>query len=112
MNGEIGTYTFLPWLRQGIANKIQSGDLDASVKTRASITVNLNLKGTDGEGGDVSAAVPRQVALYGPGDIVGIESAAIIRHEPNDWITNFEPNYLPHIEFYDEDFDGNVLVTG
>lgn len=104
MNGEIGTYTFLPWLRQGIANKIQSGDLDASVKTRASITVNLNLKGTDGEGGDVSAAVPRQVALYGPGDIVGIESAAIIRHEPNDWITNFEPNYLPHIEFYDEDF--------
>ena len=40
----------------------------------------------------------------GPGDIVGIEAAAIIRNEPQDWITNFEPNYLPYVEFYDEDF--------
>lgn len=103
MSEQIGTYTFLPWLRQGIANRIQTGDLDASVKTRASITVNLNLKGSGGEGGDVSAAVARQVALYGPGDIVGLESSAVIRHEPGDWITNFEPNYLPQIEFYDED---------
>lgn len=104
MNGEIGTYTFLPWLRQGIANRIQSGDLDASVTSRASITINLNLKGTGGESGDISASVPREVALYGPGDIVGIESSAIIKTEPNHWITNFEPNYLPYIEFYDEDF--------
>ena len=41
MNGEIGTYTFLPWLRQGISNKIQSGDLDPSVTTRASITNSI-----------------------------------------------------------------------
>ena len=27
-----------------------------------------------------------------------------MRTEPRDWITNFEPNYLPQIEFYDEDF--------
>jgi hypothetical protein len=104
MNGELGTYTFLPWLRQGIANKVQSADGDASVKTRASITVNLSLKGEGGESGDVVEAVPKEVALYGPGDIVGIESSAIIRSEPLNWITNFEPNYLPFIEFYDEDF--------
>ncbi len=104
MNGEIGTYTFLPWLRQGIANKISSADLDPSVKTRASITVNLEAKGSGGEGGDVTSAVPREVALYGPGDILGIESSAIITHDPQDWITNFEPNYLPYIDFYDEDF--------
>ena len=24
--------------------------------------------------------------------------------EPRHWITNFEPNYLPYIEFYEEDF--------
>ncbi len=104
MNGEIGTYTFLPWLRQGISNRIQSADGDASIKTRASITVNLNLKGTGGEDGDVLAPVPKEVALYGPGDIVGIESSAIIKNEPQDWITNFEPNYLPYVDFYDEDF--------
>lgn len=100
----IGTYTFLPWLRQGIANNIQSADLDASVKTRASVAVSLNIKGSGGEGGDVAAPVNKNVALYGPGDIIGIESRAVIKTEPLNWITNFEPNYLCHIEFYDEDF--------
>ncbi len=104
MSDTIGTYTFLPWLRQGIANEIKTADLDPTVTTRASVTVNLNLKGTGGEGGDVNSPVTRHIALYGPGDIIGIEAAAIIKHEPLDWITNFEPNYLPYIEFYDEDF--------
>ncbi|MDP1786528.1 hypothetical protein [Nitrosomonas sp.] len=100
----IGTYTFLPWLRQGIANNIQTADMDASVKTRASVAVSLNIKGSGGEGGDITAPVVKNVALYGPGDIIGIESRAIIKTEPLNWITNFEPNYLCHIEFYDEDF--------
>lgn len=104
MNGELSTYTFLPWLRQGIANKIQSADLDASVEVRAKINVRLDLKGSGGEAGDVTSSISKDVALYGPGDIIGIESRAIIKTEPNNWITNFEPNYLPHVEFYDEDF--------
>ncbi len=103
MNGEIGTYTFLPWLRQGIANRIQSGDLDATVKSRAAITINMNAKGTGGEGGELSASIPREVALYGPSDIIGIEARAILKTEPHHWITNFEPNYCPYIDFYDED---------
>ncbi|MDE2389165.1 MAG: hypothetical protein KGN35_08825, partial [Betaproteobacteria bacterium] len=100
----IGTYTFLPWLRQGVANNIQSADLDASVKTRASVAVSLSIKGSGGEGGNVAAPVNKNVALYGPGDIIGIESRAVVKTEPLNWITNFEPNYLCHIEFYDEDF--------
>ena len=78
----IGTYTFLPWLRQGIANNIQSADLDASVKTRASVAVNLTIKGSSGESGDVSAAVAKNVALYGPGDIIGIESRPLDDRQP------------------------------
>lgn len=104
MNGDLSTYTFLPWLRQGIANKIQSADLDASVEVRAKINVKLDLKGSGGEAGDVTSSVSKDIALYGPGDIIGIESRAIIKTEPNNWITNFEPNYLPYVEFYDEDF--------
>ena len=104
MNGEIGTYTFLPWLRQGIANKIASADGDASVQVRASIDVSLDLKGSGGDAGDVTSNVAKAVALYGPGDIIGIESRAIVKNEPHNWITNFEPNYLPYVEFYDEDF--------
>ena len=38
--------------------------------------------------------VARDVELYGPGDVVGIDPRAIVRTEPRNWITNFEPNYL------------------
>src|SRR5204863_543225 len=100
----LGTYSFLPWLRQGLANQIQSFDFDNSVRVRAQVNVQLELRGDKLGGGVDILAVSRAVALFGPGDIVGIDRRAIVRVDPRDWITNFEPNYLPHIEFYDEDF--------
>jgi hypothetical protein len=105
MSDELGTYSFLPWLRLGIANQIGAADDDHSVKLRASVPVNLTLTGTaTAEGApDLVAAPSRPVSLYGPGDIIGVERRAIVKVEPRDGFTNFEPNYLPHIEFYDED---------
>ena len=50
-----------------------------------------------------TADVDRDVQLYGPGDIVGLDPRAVVRIEPRDWITNYEPNFMPHVEFYDED---------
>jgi hypothetical protein len=105
MTRPLGTHSFLPWLRQGIANEIQSPDFDTSVRVRASVEVNLAVTGEAVGGGTVQTTpVTRSVELFGPGDIVGIDRRAIVRTEPRDWITNFEPNYLAHIEFYDEDF--------
>jgi len=103
MANEIGTYSFLPWLRQGIANNIKTQDLDSSVKVRAAVNIALTLKG-EGIDATETETISRDVALFGPGDIIGIQSKAIIKTEPRDWITNFEPNYLPYIDFYDEDF--------
>lgn len=105
MSDQISTYTFLPWLRQGLANNITTGDLVSSVKTRAKISVSVTISSSGGSPapGD-PPPVNKEMALYGPGDIIGIESRAIFKVEPRDWITNFEPNYLPYIEFYDEDF--------
>ncbi len=101
----IATYSFLPWLRQGVANTIKSADGDPAVKVRASINVALQLSGDPvGGGPELTQAISQDVALYGPGDIIGIDSRAIIRTEPRPWITNFEANYLPAVEFYDEDF--------
>lgn len=104
MSDPLATYTFLPWLRQGLSNSITQDEATANTALRASIDVHLTLRATG-----ISAAVPdtpvdRAVALFGPGDVLGIERRAIIKTEPRDWITNFEPNYLAHIEFYDEDF--------
>ena len=55
-------------------------------------------------GGTLSQPVQHDVALYGPGDVIGVDRRAIVRTEPRDWITNFDANFLPFIEFYDEDF--------
>lgn len=118
MSDTLGTYSFIPWLRSGVANKIETADGDPAVNLRASFPLEVVVKGSGGDAGDVSTPVTRNVALYGPGDIVGIEKSIIIRTEPHNWITNFEPNYLPYVDFYDEDFthrytpaapDGNRL---
>lgn len=100
----LATYSFLPWLRSGLANQITAADLDPAVKLRAAVAVRLQLTGTGLEVGTLTDTVSRDVALFGPGDVVGIESRAIVRTEPRPWSTDFEPNYLPFVEFYDEDF--------
>src|SRR5579864_2859475 len=100
----IATYSFLPWLRQGVANTITVADGDNTVKTRASIAVDLQLSGRPvGSGANLTQAISQNISLYGPGDIVGVDARAIVRLEPRNWITNFEANYFPAIEFYDED---------
>ncbi|MBC7811437.1 MAG: hypothetical protein H7175_09825, partial [Burkholderiales bacterium] len=98
------SYSFFPWMRQGIANNITAPETDMNVKVRASVEVKLNLKAQKLDGGEQIETITRPIQLYGPGDIVGIESRAVIRTDPHNWITNFEPNYMACIEFYNEDF--------
>ncbi|HEY6189581.1 MAG TPA: hypothetical protein VIW80_18150 [Pyrinomonadaceae bacterium] len=104
MSDEIGTYSFMPWLRQGVANQITSADGATSVKIRATIHIDLNVNAKQLDNTELNLPYPKDVPIYGPGDIVGIEQRAVIKTEPRNWITNFEPNYLPYIDFYDEDF--------
>jgi hypothetical protein len=94
-------YTFLPWLRAGISTHITA---DPGTAARASVDVKLRLTGEPLAGAVLSRDVVHAVQLYGPGDVVGVDPRAISRTEPRPWITNVEPNYLAHIEFYEEDF--------
>ncbi|HET7697820.1 MAG TPA: hypothetical protein VFK57_19055 [Vicinamibacterales bacterium] len=101
----IAAYSFLPWAREGLGTFIRQPDFDPAVLVRGSIDVELRLSGDRVGGGTFSEPLPpRVVQLYGPGDIIGIEARAIVRSEPRNWITNFESNYMPFVEFYDEDF--------
>jgi len=100
----IATYSFLPWMRQGLAGQITAADGDATVRARAGVQVHLRVTGEAAAGGALPGVdIERTVQLYGPGDVVGIDTRAIVRCDPRDWITNAEPNYLAHVEFYDED---------
>jgi hypothetical protein len=96
----IARYSFLPWLRQGISSQIATtdnlADGTAGHPERAAVEVALFV--------NVTTRVPNRVQIYGPGDITGIDARAVVRTDPKPWVTDFEPNYLPAIEFYDEDF--------
>ena len=94
-------YKFLSWARRGIAASIVEKDTlgaAGAVQTeRAKVPVDITL--------NTSITIPTQkFTLIGPGDVIGVHADMIIRTEPRDGISNFEPNYLPYIEFYDEDF--------
>jgi hypothetical protein len=94
----IATYTFLPWLRRGISNQIASAA--GTGATRATVSVELAVAS------DVSRTdlPPVTVHLVGPGDVTGIHPRQIIRTEPRNGVSDFEPNYLAAVDFYDEDF--------
>ncbi|HEX5085386.1 MAG TPA: hypothetical protein VFY40_25395 [Blastocatellia bacterium] len=90
-------YVFLPWTRQGAAAGIQTPDsLGQDQAGVASTTVKLRINNT--------VDIDRQVRLYGPGDITGIDTQQVIRTEPRHLATDFEPNYFPAVEFDRPDF--------
>lgn len=112
MSDLLASYSFLPWLRQGLANNIIPGDPEA-VKLRAAIPIQLTVSATTVDGSAApEQAIDKTVELYGPGDVIGIDSKVIVKTEPRNWITNFEPNYLPYIEFYEEDFPWRYTPAG
>ena len=89
-------YAFLPWLRRGIANEITG---PATTTNRAQLTVTLTVTGAASP-----QTVVKPIEITGPGDILGINPQQIVRMHPRPWITDFEPNYLVFVEFFDEDF--------
>ena len=99
---EVAKYQFQSWARRGIAAHIKEQDTlgnPAAVlpaNERASVPVGVSI--------NAAPQTPKDFALIGPGDIIGIQREMIVRTEPRNWITNVEPNYLAFIEFYDEDF--------
>jgi len=98
MSLTVGKYTFSAWLRKGIGRSIIEPDTlgasNGTVKERASVPVDVSVN---------TRPVHKEFVLMGPGDAIGINADNIVRTEPRDWVTDFEPNYLAFIEFYDED---------
>lgn len=90
-------YVFLPWVRQGAASGIQTADtLGAAQAGAVAVSAKLSINGTD----DIN----RQVRLYGPGEVTGLDPRQVVRIEPRHLASDFEPNYFPAIEFDRPDF--------
>jgi hypothetical protein len=97
----VNSYSFLPWLRTGISTRIAGGTAAA---TRATVPVRLSVSGDPLARGPLVQEIEREVQLYGPGDVVGVDPRAISRVEPRPGVSNVEPNFLAHVEFSEEDF--------
>lgn len=107
----VAQYTFVPWLRQGIAAHINEPDLlgadsEAGAIWRASLSVELVIEYVPKAGGEVmpQQTPTKKVELLGPGDIIGIKPTAVLRTEPDGNAVNATPGELAFVEFYDEDF--------
>ncbi|HHG85131.1 MAG TPA: hypothetical protein ENJ82_10340 [Bacteroidetes bacterium] len=99
MSNPLAKYTFLPYLRTGLAASIQVPD-DPAAPATGRVTVDVEVKINN----DSHEGLTKQVNLIGPGDINGIQLKAIVRTSPPTGTQNFEPNYFPFIEFFEEDF--------
>jgi hypothetical protein len=88
-------YRFLPWTRRGLAAAIAEPDATTAI-ARATVSVGITVSGA----GDAGA----HLALYGPGDVVGVDPRMIVRLEPRASATDVEPNYVAAIEFDPPDF--------
>src|SRR5690606_10902181 len=82
----------------GIASEIATDDNlgnGGAAPERAAVAVSFKVNGEP---------VANQAEVLGPGDVIGISPRAVVKTDPRNWVTDFEANYLPYIEFYEEDF--------
>jgi hypothetical protein len=89
-------YRFLPWSRRGLAASIPTEDNFAALPARAKVSAGVTVTNVGTHGIDLS--------LYGPGDVLGVDSRLIARVSPRAQSTNVETNYFPAIEFDPPEF--------
>ncbi|WP_433971139.1 hypothetical protein [Tunturiibacter lichenicola] len=101
-NTALARYHFLAWTRRGVATSINQPD-QGELPSRASLSVQLAISSLQGTTTTITNADPKTVEIFGPGDVIGIDPRHIIRTEPRNFTTNYEPNYLCGIEFDSSD---------
>jgi hypothetical protein len=90
------TYRFFPWARRGLADKMTNADTGAPLQARASVSVGLVVSGV--------AAPEYNLSVYGPGDVIGVDTTLIVRTDPRPNSSDVESNFFPAIEFDASDF--------
>ena len=84
-------YRFLPWTRRGLAAVAETKDQIGDLPARPKISVGVTITG--------SITSSTYLNVYGPGDVLGIDTTMIVRTDPRRLSSDVEPNYMPAIEF-------------
>lgn len=104
--------SFVPWLRRGLSRHIDATEKDTlgltesqNTKSRAQLSVKttFDLTPVSTDRANVEKNETLKISLIGPGDVGGIKKLSVLQVVPADGITNFESNFFPFIEFFEED---------
>lgn len=88
----MAAYDFVPYALTGLSAAMQTPPAEVN---RALTHVTLPI--SDDRGGEASAE--RDVTLFGPGDVLGVDDGQIVRRYPPPGSTNAEETFHAHIEF-------------
>lgn len=102
MPDEYASYTFLSFVRQGVAASIPGIDtLGAAGAPALPVSVTLPISLRVSKNPEVVSVNAR---IYGPGDVTGVDPRVVIRTEPVNLANDYEPNYFAAIDFDAPDF--------
>ncbi|MEM7703302.1 MAG: hypothetical protein AAF251_15300 [Pseudomonadota bacterium] len=90
--------TFVDFYRRGLANLARP----SASEPRASFGVQVKASAS-GLGPTSTRTEQQTVSLQGAADVIGLSRGLIARREPPPNITDFEPNQLAFVEFYEPD---------
>jgi hypothetical protein len=90
------SYSFLPWLRAGMAGEIRRSAVDTP---RSEVEITLAI---DAAGDDRTATA--SLSLHGPGEVVAIDQRLVIRRAPAPEVSDAQPSLFPMVEFGPPDF--------
>lgn len=92
-------FSFLPWVK----HKLGRAATTAPGALRPSLDLKLTTAVSDHNRSLPAEETTTPLALYGPGDVVGLNPAAILRTTPAADEPGFSPLHLASIEFKEED---------
>ena len=93
---------FLPYVRQGLTTLAEHDKVPGK---RMVIPVKLTVAASDTTNNTTkTSTVEKEISLFGPGDVIGINENIISRMAPSPNTHNFETSLIPFIEFSDPDF--------
>jgi hypothetical protein len=96
------TNYFLPYVRQGLTTLAEHDQVPGK---RMVIPVKLTVTASDNTNNPVNTGiVEKEITLFGPGDVLGINENVISRLAPSPNTNNFESSLIPFIEFSEPDF--------
>lgn len=85
-------YNFVPFVRNGLSAAIGTAP---ATGLRTQVHVAFDVSGTGAD----TRKVEKNLVLYGPGDIVGLDPGQIIRREPSPGAAEAEETFMVQIEF-------------